>query len=145
MMYFNPIFRCCHNSTLNHGLLLHAGFHIVGGGGKLPPQKKGESLSTRPNTRLLLEDDCLSYHKSIHCFWYMWFLVLYTVHNYNQHTKLHGVANRHQQQGVVTRSWRGLQTFTLACAVFPPKLKILDETLTWYRAKSVISQISGTI
>ena len=23
MMYFNPIFRCGHNSTLNHGLLLH--------------------------------------------------------------------------------------------------------------------------
>ena len=23
MMYFNPIFRCGHNSTLNPGLLLH--------------------------------------------------------------------------------------------------------------------------
>ena len=120
MMYFNPIFRCCHNSTLNHGLLLHAGFRI-GGGGKLPPQKKGESLSTRPNTRLLLEDDCLSYHKSIHCFWYMWFLVLYTVHNNNQHTKLHGVANRHQQQGCGNQKLAWPPNFHAGVRGFPPQ------------------------
>ncbi len=44
-------------------------------------------------------------------------------------------ANNKQHRSVVTKSGRGLGFFTLACGFFsnfPPKLKILDETLIMY-------------
>ena len=101
-----------------------AGFHVVGWGGKPPPNRggnRGERERERELSRygLLLHVALLewSYDKSTHCFWYMYmlFLVFYIWVWSNQHNKLHGVAYqctlpgsssliaiyRHQQQTIL--------------------------------------------